>query len=115
MISAVRHALKAGTPKIKIQRSLGVSEWSLQLIELDSPALRDEHREAAIELQRERHRSAVLQHRNLHPSAGRSEVLSDCAAAFDWLRHFDGEWLESNLPKPKRARDNGRGPRRDWQ
>ncbi len=114
LIANVRHALQSGTPKIEIQRSLGISEWSIQLIELDSPALRDEHRSATIKLQRERHRDALLQHRHLHPSASRSEFVADCPAAFDWLRHFDSDWLESNLPSPKRARDNGRGPRKNW-
>jgi Tn7-like transposition protein D len=114
LIANVRRALQTGTPKIEIQRSLGISEWSIQLIELDSPALRDEHRIATIKLQRERHRGAVLQHRHLHPSASRSEVVADCPAAFDWLWNFDSDWLESNLPSPKRARDNGRGPRKNW-
>jgi hypothetical protein len=40
LIGAVRTALQNGTPKIKIQDSLKVSEWSIQLIELDCPALR---------------------------------------------------------------------------
>lgn len=115
LIAAVQGALRAGTPKIEIQRSLGVSEWSIQLIELDSPTLRDAHREATIELQREGHRDAVLLHRQLHPSAGRFDLQTDCAAAFDWLRSFDSEWLKENLPKPKRVGGGARGPRKDWQ
>lgn len=114
LIANVRHALKTGTPKIEIQRSLGISEWSIQLIELDSPALRNEHRMATIKLQRERHRSVLLQHRHLHPSASRSELVTDCSAAFEWVRNFDNDWLESNLPKAKRVGDNGRGPRKNW-
>lgn len=114
LIAAVQGALRAGTPKVQIQKSLGISEWSVQLIELDSPTLRDAHREATIELQRDDHREAILLHRRLHPSAGRSELMSDCTAAIDWLRSFDGKWLEENLPKPKRARNNGRGVRKDW-
>jgi len=39
--------------------------------------------------------------------------MSDCTSALDWLRKFDGKWLEENLPKPKRARDNGRGIRKN--
>lgn len=114
LIGAVRTALQNGTPKIKIQDSLKVSEWSIQLIELDCPALRDEHRESTIKRQREEHRRAVQQHRQLHPSAGRSEIMTDCSAAFDWLRRFDAQWLDANLPNPKYAGSNGHKPRKDW-
>ncbi len=114
LIAAVQGALRAGTPKVEIQRSLGVSEWSIQLIELDSPSLRDTHREATIELQRDGHRRAVLLHRQLHPSASRSELLNNCVAALDWLRRFDSKWLEENLPKPNRVRSGARRARKDW-
>jgi len=60
LIAAVQGALRAGTPKIEIQKSLGISEWSVQLIELDSLTLRDAHREATIELQRDDHREAIF-------------------------------------------------------
>lgn len=114
LIGAVRTALRNGTPKIKIQQSLKISEWSIQLIELDCPTLRDEHRESTIKRQREEHRRTVLQHRKIHPSAGRFEIMTDCSAAFDWLRNFDAEWLEANLPNPKYAGSNGHKPRKDW-
>lgn len=114
LIDAVRTALLNGTPKIQIQHSLKISEWSIQLIELDCPALRDEHRESTIKRQREEHRRAVQQHRQLHPSAGRTEIMTDCSAAFDWLRRFDAEWLDANLPNPKYTGSNGHKPRKDW-
>lgn len=114
LIDSVRTALRTGIPKIQIEHSLGISEWSIQLIELDCPALRDEHRESTIKHQREEHRSAVQQYQQLHPSAGRSDVMTECSAAFDWLRNFDAEWLEANLPTPKYTGKNGRRPRKDW-
>ncbi len=114
LIAAVKQALQAGTAKAEIQRSLGISEWSLQLIELDAPKLREVHRKATIEMQRSAHRRAVLQHLHLHPSARRTDIATDCAAAFDWLRRFDSAWLERSLPRPRRAKNNGRGPRKDW-
>mgnify|MGYP001053225238 CR=1 FL=1 len=114
LIAAVQGALRAGIPKVEIQRSLGVSEWSIQLIELDSPSLRDTHREATIEQQRDSHRRAVLLHRQLHPSASRSDLLNNCVAALDWLRRFDSEWLGENLPRPKRVPSGARRTRKDW-
>lgn len=114
LIANVRHALQAGTPKIEIQRSLKVSEWSIQLIELDAPELRDAHRQATIQGQRDKHRHVILQYCNQHPAAGRSELAKHCAAAMDWLRTFDFDWLKKNLPEQKYGVKGKRTPRRDW-
>lgn len=110
----VTQALQSGLPKIQIQRTFGISEWSLQLIELASPELRETHREATIEMQRESHRSSVLLQLKLHPSSKRSDIIAHCVAACDWLRRFDGEWLERHLPKPRRGTSSSRSPRKDW-
>jgi hypothetical protein len=114
LIEAVRKALGAGIPKVEIQESIGVSSWSLQLIELDSPELRDEHRDFTVRKQRDKHRHAVEQYRILNPSAGRVKLKTDCSSAFDWLWRFDAEWLEANLPRSRRGGKKFRGPRKDW-
>ncbi|MNV24318.1 hypothetical protein D3C71_1153790 [compost metagenome] len=91
-----------------------MSEWSIQLIELDAPELRDAHRQATIQGQRDKHRHVILQYCNQHPAAGRSELAKHCAAAMDWLRTFDFDWLKKNLPEQKYGVKGKRTPRRDW-
>lgn len=114
LIDDVSRALQSAMPKKEIQRTHNISEWTLQLIELAFPELREAHRETTIERQRETHRNAILSRLQSHPSSTRSDLAANCTSACDWLRRFDREWLESHLPKPKPATSNGRGPRINW-
>ena len=115
LISEVTQALQSGFPKNEIQHSLGISEWSMQLIELASPELRELHRKAIIDRQRDGHRTSVLSHMQQHPSSSISEITVNCAGALDWLRCYDSEWLERHLPKLKRPSCKTRSARKDWQ
>lgn len=114
-ISEVKAALGAGMAKQVIQRELGISEWSLQLIELDEPALTHIHRKATVELQRQAHRQAIVSYLASNPAASRSELARDCAGACDWLRRFDARWLEKVWPGRRSASVKApRLKRQDW-
>jgi hypothetical protein len=114
MVESVRAALRAGEAKHKIQARLGVSEWSIQLIELDDLGLAPLHRAATIEAQRAKHRCAVRAYLDAQPNAGRMDVSAGCVSAVDWLRQFDQEWLAKQFPKRKRASPSKRKPLRKW-
>lgn len=111
-LERVRTALRAGGTKKSIQETYKISEWSLQLIELDQHDLASEHRAAAIELTRQMHRDEVLRHIRRKPGDGRMAVARACPGAVDWLRRFDADWLREKVarkaPAIKRAR------RRSW-
>lgn len=113
-IEAVCAALRSGEAKNKIQSRLGVSEWSIQLIELDDLALAPLHRSATIEAQRFKHRETVTAYLEGHPNAGKVDVCDACVSATDWLRRFDREWLAENLPKRKIVPPSKRQPLKPW-
>jgi len=113
-VEAVRAALRSGEAKNKIQTRLRISEWSLQLIELDDQNLAELHRAATIEAQQLMHREVVTTFIAAHPEAGKTDVRRACVAAVDWLATFDGEWLVENLPERKAAAPSRRAPIRDW-
>lgn len=113
-IAAARAALRSGVAKYRIQSSLGVSEWSIQLIELDDLELASLHRSATIEAQRSKHRVTVTTYLQSHPNVGKMDVCDACVSATDWLRRFDSEWLEENLPKRKVVPPLKRQPLKSW-
>lgn len=113
-IDAVRAALRAGEAKYRIQSSLDVSEWSIQLIELDDLELAPLHRSATIEAQRSKHRETVTAYLQGHPDAGKMDVCDACVSASDWLRRFDSDWLAENLPKRKVVPPSKRQPLKSW-
>jgi hypothetical protein len=114
MVESVRAALRTGEAKHKIQSRLGVSEWSIQLIELDDLDLAPLHRAATIEAQRAKHRGAVKAYLEVQPNAGKTDVYASCVSAVDWLRQFDHEWLAESLPKRKVASPSKRKPLKRW-
>lgn len=113
-LGRVRSALRAGETKKSIQGNYKISEWSLQLIELDQPELASAHRTAAIEVTRQAHRDEVLRHIRRNPKHGRTEVASACPGAVDWLRRFDSAWLRDQVARkaPTPARERTR--RQPW-
>ena len=113
-VEAVRTALRSGEAKNKIQSRLGVSEWSIQLIELDDLDLALLHRTATIEAQRSKHRETVTAYLEGHPNAGKMDVCYACVSATDWLRRFDSEWLAENLPKRKFVPPSKRQSLKPW-
>lgn len=113
-VEAVRAALRSGEAKHRIQSSLGVSEWSIQLIELDDLELALLHRSATIEAQRSKHRETVTAYLEGHPNAGKMDVCAACVSASDWLRRFDSEWLAEKLPKRKVVPPSKRQPLKSW-
>lgn len=115
LIAKVRCALQTGIPKTEIASLFGVSKWSIQLIELDSPKLRTVHREVTVDLQRDTHRNAILHRRQTHPTASRSEILRACKGAWKWLLIFDKEWLGENLPEVNRTNAGVRARRINWR
>lgn len=113
-LEAIRAALRSGEAKYKIARRLGVSDWTVQLVELDDPELAVLHRRAAIEAQRSKHRDALTRYLDSHPNAGRLDVYKACPAASDWLYKFDRTWLSATLPKRKAPPAWKRRSRRQW-
>lgn len=114
-INAVRKALRDGIPKSEIEHRLDISEWSIVLIQLDAPELREAHREATVARHRQTHRNALLAFRRKHPSKSRSVFANEHAGAFDWLREYDREWLNAHLPAPSRdGRKQPQKNRKNW-
>lgn len=97
-LGEIREALKAGRQKKVIMSEYGVSEWTLMLVMLDRPELATLQREAEIQMQRSRHRAALLTYLECCSPATRSGFQSAHAGALDWLREFDGAWLTSHWP-----------------
>lgn len=107
--------LRAGEQKLSIKRRLALSEWSLLLIELDTPDLADAHRQAVIDEQRNFHRTALSDWLKERQGATRSEIASELVATVDWLRRFDESWLHATWPAKKKAEEvSAAMPRRDW-
>nr|WP_295130175.1 TnsD family Tn7-like transposition protein [uncultured Roseateles sp.] len=113
-LCAVEEALASGTPKREIQQVHRVSEWTLSLIELAKPDLRQEHRAATVERQRENHRQLVQDYLQAHPCATRVEIRRDCSGAIDWLEKFDRQWLASHWPTRRVAATKTRKAIIDW-
>lgn len=97
-LEEIREALKAGRQKKVIMSECGVSEWTLMLVMLDSPELATLQREAEIQMQRSRHRAALLAYLDCCSPPTRSGFQSAHAGALDWLREFDQAWLASHWP-----------------
>lgn len=113
-LERVWSALRAGETKKSIQEKYKISEWSLQLIELDQLGLASEHRAAAIESTRQMHRDEVLRHIRRKPVDGRMAVARACPGAVDWLRRFDAEWLREKVARKAPAPGIKRARRRPW-
>jgi len=115
LIERIRTKLLTGVPKKEIENSLQISEWTRILIELDDHNLGDAHRDATIETQRNKHRSALQDFVDKNPEASRTDFVTTHCAAYDWLRRFDRVWLEDKLP-PKRATQTIRSinSRKNW-
>lgn len=113
-LRSVEQALKSGVKKIDIQRQMGISEWTLSLIELSKPHLREEHRAATIERQRTDHRQVIDNYLKCHQHASRAEIRRDCSSAVDWLEAFDRPWLECRWPARKVAATKPRKAIVDW-
>jgi len=107
-IAAIRDALKHGTPKSKLRLQYDVSAWSILLIELDQPELRDVHREASVTRQREKHRNALLSFLRADPGKPRYEFAKRHAGSYFWLRKYDRAWLQSHLPAPRWGHRKGK-------
>ncbi|MPS82135.1 MAG: hypothetical protein E2591_29110 [Achromobacter sp.] len=97
-LEEIREALKAGRQKKVIMSEYGVSEWTLMLVMLDRPELVTLQREAEIQVQRSRHRAALLKYLDCCSLPTRSGFQSAHAGALDWLREFDQAWLTSHWP-----------------
>lgn len=113
-VEAVRRALRSGEAKKAIQSRLGVSDWTVRLLELDDPELASLHRSAAIEAQRTKHRSAITEYLKAHPKAGKKEALDACGSNAHWLRKFDRHWLADVFPKRKSVPPSKRPPVKSW-
>lgn len=115
VIAEAMDALRSGVPKKQIMERLLLSEWSLQLIELDDPSLSSAHQEATVARQQDCHRAAILEYLQRHPTASRSALAKDRMSACDWLGRFDSEWLALHWPACKVARRSAaRAARKDW-
>lgn len=115
VVDEAKSALRAGEPKKEIKQRLMLSEWSLQLIELDEPAISVAHQEAIVQTQRDSHRKAILDHLQRNPSASRSSIEKACVSSCDWLRRFDPQWLAEHWPDRKVADSSSqRTARKDW-
>jgi hypothetical protein len=115
-LDSVRKLLQDGIPKKDIASTLDLSEWTMQLIELDRPTLREKHRAATIDRQRESHRLAILTLLRAEPDAARTHALRERAAAMDWLRRYDRAWLDATLPASRTRVGGLRNRRRvDWE
>jgi hypothetical protein len=101
LIDRVRAKLVAGIPKKEIEHSLQISEWTRILIELDDHDLSDAHRNATIEIQRNKHRGALQYFVENNLDASRTDFVVSHCAAYDWLRRFDRTWLADTLPAKK--------------
>lgn len=110
----VEQALRSGVPKREIRRKHRISEWTLSLIELAMPHLRQEHRAATVERQRTNHRQMVKDYLQVNPCATRVEIRQDCSGAIDWLEEFDREWLKSHWPSRGVAAAKKRRAIIDW-
>lgn len=113
-LARVRSALRIGETKRSIQEKYKISEWSLQLIELDQLDLAPEHRAAAIVLTRQTHRDEVLRHIRRKPEDGRMAVARACPGAVDWLRRFDADWFREQVARKALALGRERNRRRSW-
>ena len=114
-LTKVRRALRKGIAKKQIQLDCEISEWTLLLIELDALDLRAAHREATVEVQRERHRSAFILFMRAHPNATRTQLAKAFPGSFDWLRTFDAIWMRKHLPARRTAGSSVRRSMVNWE
>lgn len=111
----IRKDLTAGIPKSTIMKHYCCSEETIILIELDQPPLVDAHRQSAMSIVREKHRSALLEFMKQFPDSGRSKIMTELPSCYDYLMRADKEWFYRQIPNRKKAEQPKlRGTRIEW-
>ncbi len=102
LIESIRKDLITGIDKIKIIEKWKISEWSLSLIELDEPQLSEDHKIAAKQIIRDKHRQRLLDYLSENPDAHRSDILNNLSGVYDYMLNSDKEWFYENAPESNR-------------
>lgn len=113
-LKIIQDLLRQGVEKKEILRTHEISEWTLQLIELDDLTLSTQHRAAKKCGRREIHRKQVLDYLKEHPESTRQTIGTELAGAYDFLIEHDKAWFHENVPKAIRSSSSNRPLRNNW-
>jgi hypothetical protein len=97
-IEAARTALRDGMSMQELCQSLGISKWSVTLIQADDPSLYKLHQEGKVTKKRRNNREIILAFMASRPFAGRTELRRTHYYTVEFARKHENEWLEKNLP-----------------
>lgn len=114
-LEKTRELLRQGVEKEEILRTLEISAWALQLIELDDLSLSAHHRNATAVSRRDKHRERIQDFLKNHPSSTRQTISNELAGAYDFMLSKDREWFFENVPQATRAPSGQRQQRNDWE
>jgi hypothetical protein len=106
-LESIRSDLRAGLPKKEVQKKHRAGQWTIRLIELDAPGIRDARESAAAKKIRDAHRQRVLAMKASDPSASRRTLVETSLGTYDYMLDQDREWFEKTLPQRRRG---GLGP-----
>jgi TniQ protein/Tn7-like transposition protein D len=113
-LDRIRAALGKGVPKKNLERTYGISEWAVLLIELDKPGVAADHRALRAIAIRHAHRRKVLDLIARDQSASRSTVMTELPGTYDYVINQDKAWFGLLFPQRKKpANETERKPRLD--
>ena len=101
-LESIRSDLRAGMPKKEVQKKHRKGQWTIRLIELDTPGIADARESAAAKKIRDAHRQRVLAVKASDPSASRSTLAETSSGTYDYMLEQDREWFEKTLPQGRR-------------
>lgn len=113
-IDAIREALRRGLSRREIQRRYDIAGWTIILIEVDRPELREIHRRAAITRLQEKHRDTLQAFLRENPGAYRQAFTTRHRAANKWLQKHDQKWFNTCFPKQRLPGPKGSTASKNW-
>lgn len=114
-ITQIIQELENGIQKKKILTAYKISEWTLLLIELSDPNIRNTHKKKASDTIHQCHRKSVLDLLARNPDITRSDIIQHLPGSYDYLISRDKTWFQTTIPRVRRKQEHSRAPRRIWK
>jgi len=108
-LESIRSDLCADIPKYKVAKKHGIGQWTIRLIELDTPRIRDTRKGTADTKIRNAHRQRVLDLIASDPNASRSTLMERASGTYQYMLEQDRKWFEKTVRQ--RSRGRGSSPR----
>lgn len=97
-LERIRKDLRNGVEKQAICSVHKISEWSLNIIELDDPNLSIQHEAAIRKARRNKHRKTLTNLLKKQPKLTRTDLQKQEVGTYEYLLEFDYDWFDKKLP-----------------